>query len=633
MSARIVASSGAAVLVFLSLTGRGTPLFVEVLAALTGAVTFFVLNAALVSTVIALADRIPVPRVLFDSLGLEVMMWAANVSVGLLAGLAGSVETWALPFALVPAVALHLTFRGHLRTRRDHEQTDSLLRAAIRVHSSVDPAQVRGALAAAAAEMLRCRASRIGREPPGRDELGAQLPLGIAGGEWLVVGNRRGVEPFEPADRASLDALAAVGASALSNAALFDRIDLERRKLEESTGKLGEAEAKYRSLVEQIPAVTYIDVIDPSDPKKVRESYMSPQIETVMGYAPEEVTADPDFWDELLHPEDRERALANDAHHYATGEPLDQEYRVIARDGRVVWVRDLATMVRTADGSKFSQGVIFDVSEQKGAEAEIRELNADLERRVAERTAQLEAASSAKSRFLSRMSHELRTPLNAILGFGQLLEMDELDDGQGESVRHILNAGQHLLDLINEILDISRIEAGKVVLSIEAVDVREVLQEALDLLGPAASKRDVRFMVDAVGLGDRRALADRQRLRQVLLNVISNGIKYGPAGGRLGIVCSMVPDACFRVSVTDEGPGIPPEDLDRLFTPFERLDADHGDVEGTGLGLSLSKQLVEAMGGALTVESEPGRGSTFSIDLPLHRMTVEHGVPLSGVRG
>jgi CheY-like chemotaxis protein/nitrogen-specific signal transduction histidine kinase len=244
-----------------------------------------------------------------------------------------------------------------------------------------------------------------------------------------------------------------------------------------------------------------------------------------------------------------------------------------------------------------------------------------LEQLIAERTTKLADASRAKSEFLSRMSHELRTPLNAILGFAQLLEMDSLNTDQHESVEQILKAGRHLLDLINEVLDIARIEAGRLVVSIESVSVKEVIQEGLDLVAPLAVARDIQLKVEAAGISDRFIFVDRQRLKQVLLNLLSNAVKYNRPGGSVALSYAEVQGGRLRINVSDTGPGIPPDRLGQLFTPFERLGAEQTGVEGTGLGLALSKRLVEAMRGTLGVQSTVGQGSTFWMEFPLSEST------------
>ena len=235
-------------------------------------------------------------------------------------------------------------------------------------------------------------------------------------------------------------------------------------------------------------------------------------------------------------------------------------------------------------------------------------------------------ANRAKSEFLSRMSHELRTPLNAILGFAQLLEMDQLKEDQLESVAHIRKGGRHLLDLINEVLDIARIESGKLSLSLEPVDLIAVIEESMAMMEPLAAEKDIRLdRTFEVSSTDRYVKADRQRLKQIILNLVSNGIKYNRPGGSVTVTGRDFGDR-FGFEVLDTGLGFSEKDLESLFTPFDRLGAENSDVEGTGLGLALSKRLAEAMGGDIEVVSELGRGSTFLMGLP----KAEDPVPVQG---
>ena len=228
-----------------------------------------------------------------------------------------------------------------------------------------------------------------------------------------------------------------------------------------------------------------------------------------------------------------------------------------------------------------------------------------------------EKANKAKSEFLSRMSHELRTPLNAVLGFGQLLEMDGLSPEQAENVSQITKGGAHLLDLINEILDISQIETGHMSMSPEAVLVGDVVEAAVSLLRSLAEERGVHLIGGTDHGCTHYIFADRQRLKQVLLNLIGNGIKYNRQGGSVSISCFEPVAGTLRIQVTDTGPGIAADQFHLLFQPFERLGAEQTSVPGTGVGLALSRGLVEAMGGKLDVESTPGRGSTFWVEFPI----------------
>ncbi|MDH5709137.1 MAG: HAMP domain-containing histidine kinase [Hylemonella sp.] len=227
-----------------------------------------------------------------------------------------------------------------------------------------------------------------------------------------------------------------------------------------------------------------------------------------------------------------------------------------------------------------------------------------------------DAANIAKTKFLSSMSHELRTPLNAILGFAQLLQLDrELDDKQRDSTREILLAGDHLLTLINEILDLARIESGQVVLNMEAVPLADLLHECETLARSMADKHGVR--VAFATIDPRLNLkTDRLRLKQVLLNLLSNGIKYNRRGGQVSLDCELLPQDRLRITVRDTGNGIPKALQPQLFQAFNRLGKEAGQHEGTGIGLVITRELVQLLGGTLGFESTEGVGSEFWVDLP-----------------
>jgi CheY-like chemotaxis protein/anti-sigma regulatory factor (Ser/Thr protein kinase) len=248
---------------------------------------------------------------------------------------------------------------------------------------------------------------------------------------------------------------------------------------------------------------------------------------------------------------------------------------------------------------------VEDITDRRAAQAELQAARSEVDR-----------ASRAKSEFLSRMSHELRTPLNAVLGFAQLLELDHLTENQNGAVGHILRGGRHLLELIDDVLDISRIETDQLELSMEPVKLADVLTETVDLMRPIANTSGIAIEHDVQApLLAGYVWADRRRLRQVLLNLLSNAIKYNKRSGR--VIVSVKPDTAIghlQISVTDTGIGIRAEDLPRLFTPFDRL-AEAVGIEGTGIGLALSQRLVTLMDGQLSVQSTRGIGSTFSVRL------------------
>ena len=226
-----------------------------------------------------------------------------------------------------------------------------------------------------------------------------------------------------------------------------------------------------------------------------------------------------------------------------------------------------------------------------------------------------ERANKSKSDFLARMSHELRTPMNAILGFAQLLELEIGDTDTLMFAREIYRAGEHLLELINELLDLSSIEAGKLPIVVQPVSLHRVVTEAEQILQPLLNSKDVSLMnhcdINAT------VLADDVRLKQILVNLLSNAAKYNRSGGRIVVSCHTIAKDRVHISVTDTGQGIPADKISLLFTPFERIGAEYGEIDGTGIGLALSRQLAELMDGTLGVESTFGQGSTFWLELPL----------------
>jgi PAS domain S-box-containing protein len=294
--------------------------------------------------------------------------------------------------------------------------------------------------------------------------------------------------------------------------------------------------------------------------------------------------------------------------------PLDERPEVIARvknvaseanatvvvgDGEVRWLEIAAHPIDRTQHERRVVATYKDVSEH---------------RRVADALRAAVEADRAKSQFLSRMSHELRTPLNSVLGFAQLLEMDVRDERQRESVTQILAAGRHLLDLVDELLDLDRIERDRLDFDVEPVRVEGVLREAFELVQPLGVAKGIAVDLQLGRDARTYVVADRRRLRQVLLNLLTNAIKFNRSNGSVTVTCRQREDTIV-LRVQDTGFGLEPEEIDRMFMPFERLRAEERGIEGTGVGLALSKRLTEAMGGAIGVESQPGEGSTFWVVL------------------
>ncbi|HEV3462704.1 MAG TPA: PAS domain S-box protein, partial [Actinomycetota bacterium] len=370
-------------------------------------------------------------------------------------------------------------------------------------------------------------------------------------------------------------ALVLLGLALLARA-LRDRTRAEQRVVD--------GEARTREILEAT-AEAFISV----DAAGVVAIWNSKATET-FGWTREEAVGRP--LTELIIPEASRQAHDQGRRRFLeTGEgPLLNrrvEVSAVHRDGRQFPVELVIWPAGSGQETVFN-AFAHDISERKQAEQALREAKRDADR-----------ANRAKSEFLSKMSHELRTPLNAILGFGQLLQLDDLTPEQSESVDHMLRGGRHLLELINEVLDISRIESGNLALSPEPVDLAEVVRDTVDLIRPLAAGREITIQAPAPDEPPLMVQADRQRLKQVLLNLASNAVKYNRHGGTIRVAYQATPEGRVRIAVQDTGPGLSADKLARLFSPFDRLGAEETEVEGTGMGLTLSRGLVEAMGGVL----------------------------------
>ena len=392
-----------------------------------------------------------------------------------------------------------------------------------------------------------------------------------------------------------------VGKFAIDGQTMFTGIVHDLTAEVEHRNSLRVSEERFQQLVANIDEMFMLRTVAP-----IKYIYVSPAVHQIYGVTVDQALADPEIFFTMIHPDDA--ALVRKTMTEADANTrVEIESRIMRPDGELRWVWIRYRPVETAPGEpRLVVITVSDITARRAAQRGEEAARAEAER-----------ANEAKSEFLSRMSHELRTPLNAILGFSQLLEMDELNTDQLEAVRQINRGGRHLLELINEVLDISRIETGQMALSSEAVFVSDVIDEVFDLMGPLVKARKLMVTLPPVGTLTEHVLADRQRLKQVLLNLVSNAIKYNRDEGQISLSCAVQPDGMFAITVSDTGIGVTPGEIDRLFAPFDRMGAENTEVEGTGVGLALSLALVQAMGGRLEVESDLGVGSSFTVLLPL----------------
>ncbi|MDH5602072.1 MAG: PAS domain S-box protein [Gammaproteobacteria bacterium] len=374
--------------------------------------------------------------------------------------------------------------------------------------------------------------------------------------------------------------------------------EIERRDLLETS--LRESETRYRTIFEST-----VDGIINIDTRGVIESVNS-AVEKLFGYKKSELIGKSIS---MLMPEPYSSQhnifiskFKQTGHSTILG--VGRELTALKKDGTVFPV-DIALDEMIIDDKHMFTGIIRDISERKEAEKNLVRAKEDAE-----------YANLAKSTFLSSMSHELRTPLNAILGFSQLIELDSKEDFASEYAKEIIKGGELLLALTNDVLDLSKIESGNVDLSIESLSLNNILGEVLSLVHPLSSKRDIKINNKVSSCDDVEINVDEIRFKQVLLNVLSNAIKYNHQNGIVTIEY-VINDSMLHLSVADTGKGLTPEQQVNIFEPFERAGAEKSNIEGTGLGLVITKNLLEHMNGNITVESKPGKGSCFCIIVPL----------------
>lgn len=330
----------------------------------------------------------------------------------------------------------------------------------------------------------------------------------------------------------------------------------------------------------------------------------SDEIYRIFGCEPGEIEPSYENFFTFVHPDDIAKIKESESKAFFKGERHSIDHRIVLPGGEIRWVHEEAVAKLDSGGKPLAlAGTVQDITDRKNIEQSMMAAKNEAER-----------ASLAKSEFLARMSHELRTPLNAILGFAQILEYETLTEEQQSFVGEIKRAGDHLLALISELLDLGRIEAGRLAVVLSRVNIADAVDQALKIVGTQIESKQLAIDNNCAGGG--YVLADSTRLRQVLVNLISNAAKFNRQGGSISITCKQEGDDSLRLNIHDTGPGINAEDLDQLFAPFERLKADEHGIEGTGIGLALSKQLMDLMGGTIGVDCSCLEGSTFWIELP-----------------
>jgi PAS domain S-box-containing protein len=373
-----------------------------------------------------------------------------------------------------------------------------------------------------------------------------------------------------------------------------------------------EAEMRYRTLVEQLPLITYIDSPYSADEAA---AFISPQVETLLGYTHEEWFSHPDFYVDHLHPHDRERVRSEQRAARETGTPLEIEYRFLAKDGSYVWLWDSYTVVADDSGTPwYTQGFALDVTGRKEAEQDREALLAQAQLQN-ERLLELDRV---KDEFIALVSHELRTPLTSIRGYLELVVDDAAATGlpveQQEWLQVIDRNAERLLSLVEDLLISAQAHSGTLTLAQDEVDVGTVVRQCAVACTPNATARMI--SLECATEPDLIANGDAIRIAQVVDNLVSNALKFTHPGGRVELIASRH-DGVIRIEVADTGMGIPQAEQHRLFDRFFRTErAQASAIGGAGLGLSIAKAIVEAHRGQISFRSVEGHGTTFVVELP-----------------
>ena len=560
-------AAGAGMLVFRAVAGGDADLPQEAAAALAGALVFFVVNSAAVAGVIAIVERMSFVRAVGDVSWVRLFVTLSNISLGLLMGIAGSEERWAVPLAAAPVLMLHVAFRGHLLADQARKRLDGLFRTAVTAHASIGTGDVVDAVLTATSDMLQCSEVRFDERPPGEGEIGAAVSVPGRPDRWLVAGGKRGIEEFTAADRDLLEATTAIASAALANADLYEREGRERKKLADV-------------LTSSSDGIFSVD-----DDQRIQS--WNPAMERITGFAAADMVGSRCFTAFRPRGADGTELCIGSCPGRCgrTGVPIEMEVTTITGERR--WLMSTYSLL--------PEGGYAVVARDVTAEREVEELKAD---------------------FLATVSHELRTPLTPIKGFLQTLIAAEgalSPEMRADIYDVMLKQSIRLERLVADLLDATSLDENNLFLTEEVV-WRDAASDLIKLF--ERDNPDRTFVLDADG-DIPPVIADEQRAEQVLANLLSNAVKYSPAGTpvRVSITAG---DSHVTTTVTDCGPGIPPQHRDAVFQRFRRL-GNHlvRASGGVGLGLYIGQRLVEAMGGSIAITDAPEGGAAVSFTLPV----------------
>jgi len=562
-----LAGAGAAMLLFHALTRSDAGLPQQAAAAVAGVLVFFVVNSAAVAGVIAIVERMPFSKALADVSWVRLLVTLSNISLGLLMGIAGSHEQWAVPLAAAPVVMLHIAFRGHLLANQANKRLDGLFKTAVTAHASIGTGDVVDAVIAATADMLQCNEVRFDEHPPGDGEIAASVAVPGRPDRWLVAAGKRGIEGFTDGDRDLLEATTAIAAAALANADLYEREGRERKKLADV-------------LTSSSDGIFSVD-----DDQRIQS--WNPAMERITGFAAADMVGSRCFTAFRPRGADGTELCMGSCPGRCGREGVPVEMQVTTLGGGQRWL--MSTY------SPLPEGGYVVVARDVTAEREIEELKAD---------------------FLATVSHELRTPLTPIKGFLQTLIAAEgaLSDEMRQDIYEVmLKQSVRLERLVADLLDATSLDENSLFL-IEELQWPDAAAEVVSLF--ERENPDRQFILD-LGDGVPPVAADEQRAEQVLSNLLANAVKYSPEGSAVRVTITAT-DSHVVTTVSDGGPGIPTEHRDAVFERFRRLGNYMVRTSGgVGLGLYIGRRLVEAMGGSIEIGEAPEGGAAVTFTLPL----------------